>query len=94
MAVLSPLLGSVYKQATAITTSQLLGYSQLSLNGHLYKIDTWCWLLPFSVIYCTMDTLNHSTDTQKVLFFREKYLKTEMEVLNMTVNYDFEKQNL
>ena len=22
-------------------------YSQLSLNGHLYKTDTWCWCRPF-----------------------------------------------
>ena len=25
-------------------------YSQLSLNGHLFKTDTWCWSRRFSVI--------------------------------------------
>ena len=50
-------------------------YSQLSLNGHLYKTDTLCWSRLFFSRYKTdtslrrtTDTLKPSTDTCEVLF--------------------------
>ena len=61
-------------------------YSQLSLNGHLYKTDSWCWSRPFLSHFTitklsvrrTTDALKSSTDT--------------CEVLNVTANYDVGKK--
>ena len=66
-------------------------YSQLSLNGHLYKTDSWCWSRPFlshftitkisvrrTPLRRTTDALKSSTDTYKVL--------------NVTANYDVGKK--
>ena len=57
-----------------------LNYSQLSLNGHLYKTDTWCWSRPF---------LSHFTITKLSI---RRTMDTS-EVLNVTTNYDLGKKN-
>ena len=61
------------------------GYSQLFLNGHLYKTDTWCWSRPLlshftiTTLYKTDTSIRRTTDTLK--------LSTDTcEVLNVTVN--------
>ena len=59
-------------------------YSQLSLNGHLYKMDT--------SLRRTADTLKALNGHLWNIVFSEQYLKTEMYVLNMKANYYLEKQ--
>ena len=70
-----------------------LNFSQLSLNGHLYKTDTWCWSLPFLThftvqcnytLYKTGTSLRQTTDTLETInrnlrseLCSEKYLKME-----------------
>ena len=67
-------------------------YSQLSLNGHLYKTDTWCWSRPFlshftiTKLYKTDTSIRRTTDTLKSL-------TDTCEVLNVTANFDLGKKN-
>ena len=59
-------------------------YSQLSLNGHLYRAGTWCWSVPFSSHFtATILTLRRTTDTFEAVnrhlgraLCSEKYPKT------------------
>ena len=36
-------------------------HTQLSLNRHLYKADTWCWFLPFFLLFFFIYTLSRHT---------------------------------
>ena len=77
----------------------IVNYSQISLNGHLYKTNAWCWSLPFfshfrvTILILSIRRTPLSDGQPETVnghlrsaLYSYKYLKMEMSVLWMTIS--------